>query len=912
MVVSQMETQRLRRLEIEALQVAQELGALGLNFFKRTLETQLKADGSLVSEADRSLEKKARDLLSKITPEFGFVGEELGSVARLSTIGEPANVQSGGTQPPMNSSMTFGLNSYEHTLCQESPLSLNLDTDTYWIFDPIDGTINFLSQTPLWSTLLALIHRGRPVLGLVALPALNEVFVASQGNGSRRGVLFPDKQSSHVQESSFFEGTAHKASAHQWSGCSLGSAAHLNQALISYSTPKTFAYRGIESVLGLLQSRSRECRTHSDAYGYTRILCGAVDGMIDPLVAPYDVAALQVLFDETPGAVFTTLQGGRGDSRFRAGSAVAASSQHLADEFLNLYRSHLAATEADFCQNPMLIAEPVSPESFRPTFDLHFEMDKSQRASKIWARSLETAVAKFMLENTHAYVEDISILLGTRESAERTVSNGRDEEPPGLLASATFHVRAIVSGSAGLVTGSLGEDCQPVKVIFNALNAAWLQTSEGKFSKHRAKHDRLQELSADTVPEATLSARAQLIGHVGLHPWASKSFAEHFLAATEGVAHHHQQKHDERLHSLKTRIRMAIEFRWQYFMDAAQQTFVTQMCRIATSATCAEGEEKRRATEQLLKNHFPSSEEMKEELLKHFARVEDRALELLPAALVPESPHYDYLAVDADLLGLILHEAIGHAAEGDLIQTCASGFGENGEMKNLSVGPEWLDIVIDGSLNNCGYLPVDAEGVPPRRKTLVRKGLLVDAIHTRQTARQAERTPDGCARIESLEHPSLNRMTSIWVCPAETKPLETDGQLFRPDDLPYAVIQATLEKNGYLDGSKGVLYLSGWKGGTASCSNLEFRADVARVLHIKKGQPPRLMREANFTGIATDCFRSAVDAFGPVLCRSVGTCGKDNQGVLTSDGGPAFMVFKPHPKVSVIGTGEGDSEGESE
>jgi TldD protein len=126
------------------------------------------------------------------------------------------------------------------------------------------------------------------------------------------------------------------------------------------------------------------------------------------------------------------------------------------------------------------------------------------------------------------------------------------------------------------------------------------------------------------------------------------------------------------------------------------------------------------------------------------------------------------------------------------------------------------------------------------------------------------------------------------------------------DDIPAEIVQKSLEKSGYLDGEKGVLLLSGWKGGTASCSNLEFRADVARVLLLKKGCKPVRMREANFTGIATECFRSAIDAFGPTLCRSIGTCGKDGQGVLTSDGGPAFMVFTPHPKVRVIGTGDGE------
>ncbi|MEY2986480.1 MAG: hypothetical protein RJB13_1, partial [Pseudomonadota bacterium] len=336
------------------------------------------------------------------------------------------------------------------------------------------------------------------------------------------------------------------------------------------------------------------------------------------------------------------------------------------------------------------------------------------------------------------------------------------------------------------------------------------------------------------------------------------------------------------------------------------QTFVTHSSRVATNVTCADGSEKRTAYARYYENHFQSKDAIKTLLQKHFDKVRRQSLDLLEASLVPEKPEYDYLAVDADLLGLILHEAVGHAAEGDLIQTGASGFGEKGQMKELSVGPEWMDIVIDGSIENCGYLPVDAEGVLPCRKTLVREGQLVDAIHTRQTARAARRSPDGCARMQSLQFPSLNRMTSIWIRPKHTRGLGAGHDGVNWDDLPLSQLQNALSEAGYLDGPHGVLFLSGWKGGTASCSNLEFRADVARVVQIRKNQDPLLMREANFTGIATECFRSAVDAFGPVLCRSIGTCGKDGQGVLTSDGGPAFMIFSPNPKVRVIGTGEGE------
>lgn len=874
MSVAGLDTPQLVALENDALVVVRELGSLGLSFFRKTLETQSKSDGSLVSAADKALEARARELLSRLTPQFGFVGEEFGSVRCLQSL----QIQSPSFQTTSpNSDADSGLHVFERDLTRRSEEILNLDEDTYWILDPIDGTINFLTQVPLWSTLLALVHKGKPVLGIVALPALNEVFVASLGNGARWGALFTEEQHGNKTD---------------WKTCRTSATTHLKQSLVSYSTPKTFAYRGIDSVLSVLQTSSRECRTHSDAFGYTRILCGAVDLMIDPLVAPYDVAALQILFDETPDAFFTTLQGAAGKSRFRKGSVVAAANRGLADEFLSVYRDHLISTSSTISVQASVLSEPLLPSSFQPTFATPLETVSSSHASKLWARAVETAVADFSTRNPKAVVEDVSILMGTHETASRAFSNGRNEGPPGFSATFSYHVRALVSGAAGLVTGTPDSQTNPAALILRALEDAFVQSS----------------VDAAAMPHELLAARDQVIGHVGQHEWKNVDLAADFQSVSALIQEFHGAAHDPRLHSLKSRLNMSVEYRWQYFLDGAQQTFVTQACRVASNATCSEEGEKRTTYGRHFLNHIPTANRLRTELASHFYKIEQQALALLPAKLVPENPEYDYLAVDADLLGLILHEAIGHAAEGDLIQTCASGFGQNGKMLDLEVGPDWLDILIDGQLDNCGYLPVDAEGVLPRRKTLVRRGRLVDAIHTRQTARRAGKAPDGCSRLQSLQHPSLNRMTSIWVAPAKTKII--DGGQATPtwDDLPAHVIQSVLEKHGYLNGHRGVLLLSGWKGGTASCSNLEFRADVARVLHLKKGQPPALMREANFTGIATECFRSAVDSFGPLLCRSIGTCGKDGQGVLTSDGGPAFMVFKPNSKVRVIGTGEGGAE----
>lgn len=860
--------ERLCVLEQHAVGVVEELAELALSFFRRPLNAEQKRDKSLVSEADKSIEARARELFAKCSPEFGFVGEEFGSLKAL----KDWQQQPFGRE--FKSAPLHGLNHFEGRL-QERPLErLNLDEDTYWIVDPIDGTLNFLSHVPLWSILIALVHKGKPVLGIVALPAINEIYLASEGNGSRWG---------HLKSHSL-------ASSHSrtWNRCVPRRTTQLNESFVSYSTPKTFAQRGIESFLSVLQGESFECRTQSDAFGYTRILCGAIDAMIDPVVAPYDVAALQILFDETPGTVLTTLHGDKGEQRFRAGSVVAACSAGLAENLISRYRSHLIETADRACATSSDVTAPLLPGSFLPTYLLPFEGDQSTHAAKNWARSVETAIAAFLQKHPAAFVEDISVLVGTRESASRALSNGHDEGPPDVSASSSFHVRAIVSGGTGLMSGTLSQDISPLECVSAALDAAWRQ---------------IEVRDPETLSRRILASREQVIGHCGQHPWQMVKFAKEFENTSQLLQEFHLEKHDPRIHSLKSRLNMSAEYRWQYFLDAAQQTFVNQVCRISTNATCAEGSEKRTAYARLLENKFPESASVKEDLKRHFTKVKKQSLDLLSAALVPEDPQYDYLAVDADLLGLILHEAIGHAAEGDLIQTGASGFGENGHMKDLKVGPDWMDIVIDGTLDNCGYLPVDAEGVLPERKLLVKSGQLIDSIHSRHTALLAGRTPDGCSRLQSLQYPSLNRMTSIWVCPENSKDLQIEPEQSW-DDLPAHLIQESLERHGYLDGEKGVLLLSGWKGGTASCSNLEFRADVARVLLLKKGQEPVRMREANFTGIATECFRSAVDSFGPTLCRSIGTCGKDGQGVLTSDGGPAFMVFTPHSKVRVIGTGD--------
>lgn len=64
------------------------------------------------------------------------------------------------------------------------PFSQRQQWQTYWLVDPLDGTKEFIKRNDQFSILIALIHNHEPVLGVVYAPALQELWVASMGNGA--------------------------------------------------------------------------------------------------------------------------------------------------------------------------------------------------------------------------------------------------------------------------------------------------------------------------------------------------------------------------------------------------------------------------------------------------------------------------------------------------------------------------------------------------------------------------------------------------------------------------------------------------------------------------------------------------------------------------------------------------------
>ena len=123
--------------------IAREASQLALEWSGRCA-AQIKADNTLVTEADVAIEKLLRERLQTLAPNYNFLGEEGGLV-----------VPDGGSE--------------------DAPC---------WVIDPIDGTTNFVRGVPLWCVSIGLVHRGRAILGVVAVPPQDEMLWASENNGA--------------------------------------------------------------------------------------------------------------------------------------------------------------------------------------------------------------------------------------------------------------------------------------------------------------------------------------------------------------------------------------------------------------------------------------------------------------------------------------------------------------------------------------------------------------------------------------------------------------------------------------------------------------------------------------------------------------------------------------------------------
>jgi histidinol-phosphatase len=153
-----------------------------------------------------------------------------------------------------------------------------------WIIDPIDGTKNYVRGVPVWATLLALEYEGDLVVGVVSAPALHSRWWAARGQGA-----FRNGESIHVS--------------------AVGS---LDDAQLSFAwdTSERFHADGVGEQMLALAHCCWRTRGLGDFWQHVLVAEGAFDIAIDPVVSPWDVAALIPVIEEAGGR-WTTLAGER-------------------------------------------------------------------------------------------------------------------------------------------------------------------------------------------------------------------------------------------------------------------------------------------------------------------------------------------------------------------------------------------------------------------------------------------------------------------------------------------------------------------------------------------------------------------------------------------------------------------------
>ncbi|MDQ2879868.1 MAG: histidinol-phosphatase [Actinomycetota bacterium] len=171
------------------------------------------------------------------------------------------------------------------------------DPSRAWLLDPIDGTKNFLRGVPVWATLIALVEDGEPAVGVISAPALRRRWWAATGAGAH--TRDPDGTSRAITVS----GVGDLADAYL-STTDLGSWTR---------------HRSRESYLSLVDA-TWESRAFGDFWQHCLVAEGAIDLAAEPIVNPWDVAAVQVLVQQAGGR-FTDLDG---VARYDGGTALSS------------------------------------------------------------------------------------------------------------------------------------------------------------------------------------------------------------------------------------------------------------------------------------------------------------------------------------------------------------------------------------------------------------------------------------------------------------------------------------------------------------------------------------------------------------------------------------------------------------
>ncbi len=241
----------------------------------------------------------------------------------------------------------------------------------------------------------------------------------------------------------------------------------------------------------------------------------------------------------------------------------------------------------------------------------------------------------------------------------------------------------------------------------------------------------------------------------------------------------------------------------------------------------------------------------------------ERALLMLTAKPAPAGTFTVVLSSQAG--GTMIHEAVGHGLEADLVQKGLSVYsGRLGE----KVASDLVTVIDDATLpQHNGSFAVDDEGVPAQRKVLIKEGYLVGYMYDRLRAMKEGRESTGNGRRQSYAHVPIVRMTNTYI----------DKGRDNPEDI--------------VKDTKRGIYVVKMGGGEVNTVTGDFVFEIMEGYMIENGEITYPIRGATLIGNGPKALQD-IDAVGNDLGWAIGTCGKDGQGVPVTDAQPTVRIKK--------------------
>ena len=218
--------------------------------------------------------------------------------------------------------------------------------------------------------------------------------------------------------------------------------------------------------------------------------------------------------------------------------------------------------------------------------------------------------------------------------------------------------------------------------------------------------------------------------------------------------------------------------------------------------------------------------------------------------------------IDADVAGILAHEAIGHTTEADLVQ----GGSIAGEYLNKQVGTSLVNIVDFANTYNNEICPVpvfvDDEGSESLDTVIIKDGVLKNYMHNKESSVTFNTKPTGNARASTFLDEPLIRMRNTAFLPGKSK-LE---DMIKSIDDGYYLMKSS---NGQAD------------------STSEFMFGIVLAYEIKNGKLGRALKDFTISGVAFDVLKTVTMISDDMSWSCGGMCGK-KQSITVGMGGPAI------------------------